>query len=118
MEELQRVARAEPERSRRPMECSGAVAVAGERPPEDVVAEDARTLGVTAAREYQRVWKVDSVVDVEQRDVEVVAHAVCGEQALDDGDELVLTLRLDLRTEGVVEIAEETDVLRQRHVGD
>src|SRR3954454_9050793 len=87
VEELQRIARPEPEGVLRVREPVTAAAVAGERPGEDVVSVDRRPLRVSAARESEGVREPDGVVDVEERGLEVGPDAVRDEQALDDADQ-------------------------------
>src|SRR5581483_10764564 len=86
VEELEGVLRAEPEGALRPRQGGAALAGARERPAEDVVARDAGALLAAEPRQLHRVREVPAVVGVEERDVEVVAHAVHGEQTLDDAD--------------------------------
>src|SRR3954452_22620861 len=111
VKELHGIARAEAERPLRVGQRLPAAAVSRERPTEDVVADDARALRVAASREHERVREPPSVVDVEEGDVEVVADAVRGEQPLDHVDEPVLAAV-------VREVAEKSDVLRERHTID
>src|SRR5690349_25148091 len=75
MEELERVLRAEAERVPRPCESLAAASVPGERPGEDVVAVDRRALRARAPCQRDRVVKLDAVVDIEQRRLEVGADA-------------------------------------------
>src|ERR1700738_4364534 len=118
MEELERVTRAEPKRALRVVERLTAAAVAGERPGEHVVSEDARAVGVAAAGKLERLWEANAVVDVEERDVEIVLDAVRGEQPLDHADQRVLLACLPLLAGRAVEVAQESDLLGQWHAGD
>src|SRR5437868_2289173 len=90
VEELHRILSPEPQRPLRVVQGLATVAGARERPTEHVVADDARTLRIAASSEQQSMVEAPAVIDVEERDVEVVAHAVRGEQPLDDVDERVL----------------------------
>ena len=83
VEELRGVARAETEREPRVVKRLAAAAVAGERPREHVVAVDRRPLALRLAGECERGAQPDAVVDVEERRLEIGAHAVRGEQAAD-----------------------------------
>src|SRR3954447_7051177 len=94
VEELQRVARAEPECVLRVRKRRLAVSVAGEGPREDVVAVDRGPLRVGAARQGERVRETDSVVDVEERGLTVGPHRVRDEQPLYHADQRVLAARL------------------------
>ena len=58
------------------------------------------------------------MVGVEQRDVEVVADTVRGKQPLDHADQRVLLGRGGAVAERSLEVAEQRDVLRQRHARD
>src|SRR5204862_7457461 len=98
VEELRRVARAEPEREPRVAQRLGAAAVARERPREHVVAVDRRPLPLRAPRERERRPPAQAVVDVEERRLEVGAHAVRDEQPPDALDGGVLLLRRALVT--------------------
>ena len=60
----------------------------------------------------------DAVVGLEERDIEVVADAVRGEQLLDHADERVLALRGHRLAERAIEVAEQSDVLRERDAVD
>src|SRR5207247_9275735 len=114
VEELERVERAEPERSLRVGLRLFAATVAGQGPGENVVAVDARTVRSSLLGERERVLEPDSVVDVEQRGLEVGLDPVREQQSLDDADQRVLPAgepNLSLRA---VEVAELRDVLRER----
>ena len=118
MEELEGVLRAETERTVGPAHRLLASAVARERPREHVVADDARPLRVSPPRELERVGHADAVVGLEERDIEVVADAVRGEQLLDHADERVLALCGHRLAERAIEVAEQSDVLRERDAVD
>ena len=94
VEELERVARPEPQRAPGVAQRLAAAAVSLERPREDVVAVDRRPLPLRAARERERGRQADAVVDVEERGLEVGLDAVGDEQPLDDADQRVLLARL------------------------
>src|SRR5204863_536847 len=117
VEELERVARAEAERLLRVGECLAAVAGPGERPGEDVVAVDRRTLGPADPRAAQGRTEIDAVVDLEEGDLEVGADAVRPQELLDRADQRVVSVREHRAPRGSVEVAEEGDVLRERDRG-
>ena len=96
------------------MQRLAAGAVARERPGEHVVAEDARPKLVTLTCEHERMLQAHAVVDVEECDVEIVAHAVRREETLDVADQRVLALRRGFVPTCAVQVAEQADVLRQR----
>ena len=118
VEVLDGVAGAEPQGQAGVVQRLAAGAVARECPREHVVAEDARAELVTLTRQLQRMLQVDAVIDVEERDVEIVADAVRRQQALDVADQRVLLPCRFLVSARVVEVAEQADVLGQRNAVD
>src|SRR5439155_475064 len=76
-----------------------------QRPAEDVVAVDARTLALRGTGERERIREPDPVVDLEERDLEVGAHAVRGEELADGAHERVLALRGGGTPRDAVELA-------------
>src|SRR5437667_1611320 len=114
VEELERIERPEPEGALREAQRLTAVPGPLERPSQDVVAVDRRPLPPGEACERERRMKLDSVIDVEERGLEIGLDAVRDEQTLDDPDQLVLLLPEPWATGRAVKIAERRDVLRQR----
>src|SRR5947208_699185 len=114
VEELERIERSEPEGALRVAQRLTAVPGPLERPSQDVVAVDRRPLPPCEARECERRVELDSVIDVEERGLEIGLYPVRDQQALDDGDQLVLLLRQPRMTDRAVEVTERRDVLGQR----
>ncbi len=113
VEELRRIERAQPERTPRQAERLATPAVARQRPGQDVVAVDRRTLGPRRPRERNRSSQSNSVVDVEERRLQVDLDAVRPLQLRDRPDERVLAF-CGFAAE---QVSERRDELRQRHHG-
>ena len=115
VEVLERVVRPEPERAPRVGERLGAAAVPRQRPRR--ARRRRRCSGARAARgraSASERAEPDPVVDVEERGLEVGAHAVRDEQPLDRADERVLLRRGARLAAAAVEVAERRDGLRKR----
>ena len=114
VEELEGVERSEPQSQAGVGESFGASPVAGERPGQYVVSVDARPCAIRPTSESEGVPQAQTVVDVEERGLEVGADAVCHEQPLDDADERILPLRGVPLSVAREEVAECRDRLRKR----
>src|SRR5439155_19231670 len=106
VEDEERVARPQPERPDRVCPRSGAVAGAEEPPRDRILGVDAGPGGVGRAGARQGVGHVPVVVEVEKGRLELGAHAVCLEEALDRVDERVLAPRPGLLAGDVENVAE------------
>ena len=90
VEELERIEGPEPQCPLGVGESFETASVARERPGQDVVSVDAWARAPRLPRERKRAPKMDPVVDVEQRSLEIGSNAVCYQQSSDDADESVL----------------------------
>src|SRR5829696_8621253 len=115
VEELDGVARPKPQRVLRISPRLGAAAVAGERPGEHVVPVDAWALRATAPGEHERLRQPNSVIDVEERDVEIDLRVVRSEPPVERADPRILSPGEPRLSSRAVKVAERGGELGHGH---
>jgi len=118
VEELQRIARPEPEGSAGIRDRLGAAPISRQSPGENVIGVDARRSIVRFARSDESVPDPASVVEIEERRLELRPNTVRGLEAPDDRDECVSAAGGSRPPRRAQRVATPGGVLRQRQLFD